>query len=238
MQHLRPQPTVLILDADSVLNRTLCQELRHHYRIIAHTRAMPKQPFPTDVIHVVAPQASDQIALWSETWGPLKHAIIGQYEHHEMGYDMTHETETLISALDLQLACFLSELQSCAQILARNDGGQIWVMTQEDSMQYYMPMSSAPIVTQARHAAAKSFAKEVLRLGVRINCATVQLLAEQAEQSAWREARDGLKAFAMKFKPVKAEAVARTLHRWLAQEDLPLAGMVLPLGIGFPENNL
>ncbi|MFC5473499.1 hypothetical protein [Paraherbaspirillum soli] len=236
---MTPSETVLILDADTILGRALCDELRSAgYRVIAHTRAEPDLPFASDVIHQIAPLASDRIADWNQAWGPLSHVMIGQREHREMGYRLEDQAEELMVALQEQLSHFLLELQSSAQVLMRNDGGQIWVITQDDSMQHYLSMPAMPIVTRARHAAVKSFAKEVLRLGVRINCATVQLLAEQAEPDAWREARDGLKAFAMKFKPIKAAAVACTLRGWLAQKDLPLAGMVVPLGVGFSENNI
>jgi hypothetical protein len=190
------------------------------------------------VTHVICPRASSQIGAWNDTWGPLNHVVFGQREHREMDYDIENEVEAFIASLEEQLTDFLMELQASAQLLVRQDGGQIWVLTQEDSMQYYLPMPAAPIVTRARQAAVKSFAKEVFRLGVRINCATVQLLAEQADPTAWRDARDGLKAFAMKFKPVKAVAAARTLHGWLAQDELPMVGLVVPLGIGFSETNI
>lgn len=236
---MAPSKAVLIIDADSALNRALCDELRDGgYHVIAHTREATELPFPKDVTHVICTHASNQIAAWSDTWGPLSHVVFGQRNQQEMDCNLEEEVEVLITSLETQLSDFLMELQSAVQLLARHSGGQIWVITQEDSMHYYMPMLTAPIVTRARHAAVKSFAKEVFRLGVFINCATVQLLAEQADPIAWRDARDGLKAFAMKFKPVKAAAVARTLGNWLAQDELPMVGLVVPLGIGFSENNI
>ncbi|CAN0601939.1 unnamed protein product, partial [Ectocarpus sp. 12 AP-2014] len=144
----------------------------------------------------------------------------------------------LASSLDFELTRFLAELQAIGKLLVRNDGGQIWVLTQEDSMSYYTSSSSSPIRTRAQHGAVKSFAKELFRFGVRLNCANVQLLAEQASQEEWDAARKGVKAFAMKFKPNSTAAIAKTLRCFLEQSDLPVAGMIVPIGIGFPETNV
>lgn len=231
--------TVLILDADSALGPALTSELLYAgYHVIAHTRVEFETTFGSGVRHVSATHASPHIADWNAAHGPIKHVVFGVCDCSEMAYDLEGEIEAFNGELENTLGDFLSELQAAAQLLARSDGGQIWVLTQEDSMQYYLRMSSAPITTRARHSAVKSVAKEVLRLGVRVNCATLQLLYEQVEPSDWREARERLKVFAMKFKPVQAAAVSRTLRAWLDQDDLPLAGMVVPLGIGFPEANI
>lgn len=133
---------------------------------------------------------------------------------------------------------FLDVLQAAGQRLARGDGGQLWVMTREDSLRDSLGLPLAAIESQARHAAAKSFAKEMLRFGVRVNCAQLQACQEDAGEDAWRAARDGLKAYAMKFRPIRAADAAQALCGFLAQPALPLAGMVVPLGIGFIENNL
>jgi hypothetical protein len=66
----------------------------------------------------------------------------------------------------------------------------------------------------------------------------VQPLAEQRPDSAWRQAREGLKAYALKFKPQRCEQVACLLQALLEQAQLPLAGVVLPVGVGFPETNV
>jgi hypothetical protein len=122
--------------------------------------------------------------------------------------------------------------------MARADGRQVWVLTQEDSMAFCMPMVAQPLVTGARHAAVKSLAREVLRFGLALNCANLQLLAEQAPAPAWREARDSLKAFSTKFQPVEAASVAQTLTAFMRQPTIPFSGLVLPFGIGVPEVNV
>lgn len=67
--------TVLILDADSVLSLALTDELAAAgYRIIAHTRAAPRTPLSSHVIHAACAEAAERISLRNEACGPLTHA--------------------------------------------------------------------------------------------------------------------------------------------------------------------
>lgn len=230
--------TVLVIDADSVLGRALCSELtKENYTVIAHVRSDRPVQFEEGVMVVSAQRAHDEIPVWNETLSPVNHIVFGQPDHHGP-ISAVGDFDALAEALEDQLTGFLSELQAAGNVLVRNTGGQIWVLTQEDSMQYYLQSPVQPIDNRARHAAVKSFAKEIFRFGVRANCANVQLLADQASPADWQAARDGLKAFAMRFKPNGAAAVARMLRHFLQQADLPVAGMVVPIGVGFAENNI
>lgn len=226
--------TVLIIDADSALSRALCQELSGaHYRVVAHVRTEGHPPFGPGITVVSAPRAHEAFAAAPDA--PINHVVFGQPRYER---DAADDFEALVASLEHGIAAFLDELQATGKLLARADGGQIWVLTPEASMNYYARFPSMPVDTRARHAAVKSFAKEMFRFRVRINCAEVQPLAEQATAEEWRRARNGLKTFAMRFQPNGAAAVARMLRHFLAQPDLPLAGMVIPVGVGFAENNI
>lgn len=231
--------TVLIADADSVLSRALCDELAAGgFNVVAHVRTADHGPFSGPVTVVTAGELHEALAGWNETVSPIDHIVFGQPPDDATPSPSEAGFEGLVSSLDAGLTGFLAELQAAGKLLARNDGGQIWVLTREDSASYYTGRPSVPIQTRARHAAVKSFAKEVFRFGVRINCADIQLLAEQATREDWQAARSGLKAFAMKFKPCRASDVAGTLRHFLEQADLPIAGMIVPIGVGFAENNI
>jgi NAD(P)-dependent dehydrogenase (short-subunit alcohol dehydrogenase family) len=231
--------TVLIADADSALGRALCDELAAAgFGVIAHIRTGGHDPFPEAVTVVTADPFAEALTGWNETVAGIDHVVFGQAPEDAAVLVGEDGFEAMVASLDAGLSGFLAELQAVGKLLARKDGGQVWVLTREDSMRYYTRQPSNPIDARARHAAVKSFAKEVFRFGVRINCANVQLLAEQASAGEWKTARDGLKAFAMKFKPVKAAAVAGTLRRFLEQDDLPITGLIVPIGIGFAENNI
>lgn len=243
--------TVLLLDADCALGRALCDALHApDYRVIAHARSAGHEPFADDVEVIVADRPEQVLATWDAPRPPLDHVVFGQprtsdaWHSRGPGPDGTavdhiaSQFDALATSLEAGLAGFLGELQAAGKVLARGNGGQIWVLTQEDSMQYCLDFQASQIESRARHAAVKSFAKEMLRFDVRINCAHVQLLREQAPSDAWQQAREGLKAFAMKFKPNRASTVAATLRGFLSQPELPIVGMIVPVGIGFTENNL
>ena len=144
----------------------------------------------------------------------------------------------ITARIDADLIRFLAEIRNASVALARRGGGKIFVLTQEDSASYYLTVPQSPIASRARIAAAKSLAKEVFRMGVEINVLDVQSFAEQAPESAWTEARADLKAYALRFHPVTAAAVARAVVGLCAMDCRCFAGMVIPVGVGFPEGNL
>ncbi len=231
--------TVLVVDADSVLARALCEELANaRSRVIAHVRSTEYAPFGTRITVMSAPTVHDVLARCAESGSRIDRVVFAASSSHGPSSDGDSDFESFISNTHEQLDQFLGELQAVGALLVRADAAQIWVLTQEDSMYYYTGSPSSPVSTRAKHAAVKSFAKELFRFGVRVNCANVQLLAEEATTDEWLRAREGLKAFAMKFKPNRADAVARTLSLLLGQADLPIAGMVIPIGTGFAEANI
>jgi len=243
---------VLVTEADSVLGRALCRELAGEgFRVLAQVADPARADLlpgpgavagagPDDgaVIPVVASAVDAAMPGWHAAHGPIDHVVLGQPDGGPAPLPGTDGHDGFIDALEAELTGFLAALQAAGRLLVHGEGGQIWAITRDDSTSHYLPDGPPPMALRARHAAVKSFGKELARFGVRVNAATVQTVAEQAGDDDWRGARQGLRAFAMKFRPVGAAAVAGTLRRYLEQPDLPLAAMVVPIGIGFPESNV
>ena len=236
---------VFVLDSNSVLGQALCTALlRAGHTVVAHTRVDPPPGVIPDLDaglmrKLSAARADALVAGWDDTRFPLRHVVFAPPS--EIAADPS-DLDALTNRLEERLTLFLAELQAAGRLLSRYTGGQIWVLTREDSMRYAMadqaPNSAAPIETRARQAAVKSFAKEMFRFGVRINCAAVQPAAEEFSPEAWQAARGGTKAFALRFRPNPVATIATALCSLLAQDALPIAGMVVPLGIGFAEQNI
>jgi hypothetical protein len=232
-------PGVLVVDSNEVLTQAI------HTRLIAagadvyqHCRKQAATP-PCGAGHLIyGTRGDDIIATWDMARRPINRIVFGSLSVQRDLPDSPEEIDRLASGIETRLLSFLSELQAAGRLLARHDGGQIWVITQELSMRFCMPLNACPIESRAKQAAVKSFAKEVQHLGVTVNCANVQLLAEQASSEQWRAMRECLKVYAVRFNPPKALSVARTLTEFLLHPDLPMSGLVVPIGIGLTEQNI
>lgn len=219
---------VLLVDADEPLGLTLARELRQAgHKVTTHARK------PGSLTNIHAGDLTEVLGDLVASHGGFDRVVFGlrsATEHFETAADLVRCREDLGRSL--------GELRAVAQMLSREESGQIWQLLPEDSMQYYLNVPSQPVRSRALMAAVKSLAKEVFRFGVRVNVLQIQPLAEQVPEVAWREAREGLKAYALKFKPQPSAEVARFIHGFMVQSQLPLAGMVLPVGVGFPETNI
>ncbi|WLE59391.1 hypothetical protein GIY62_01430 [Burkholderia plantarii] len=255
----------LVIDAHGAIEQALCSRLAAAgTRVLAHRReavdavaaagadgAVRFQDGGPGVTNVCAAHPAAHLAAWDASHGPFDTIVFGRPRDASAGlgggddaaaeFDSLDAFDAFAERLETRLGDFLATLQAAATLLRRGGNAQIWALTQEDSMGYYLATTPAalPVDVRARHAAVKSLGKEMLRLGVKVNAAHLQPAAEEAaDASAWSDARDGLKAFALRFKPNGAGAVANALVAWIVRDDLPVAGMVVPIGIGFPENNL
>lgn len=230
---------VIVLDSHSVLGQALCGALiRGGHSVLAHARGLSTGGKRAGAFHVHADRADTTLSHWNDPAHPIQHVVFGPPDDIAGDPD---DLDGLAARLEDHLALFLAELQAAGRMLSRQGGGQIWVLTYEDSLRHAMPalaVSAAPIATRARHAAVKSFAKEMFRFGVRINAAAIQPVGEQFPPEAWQAARAGTKAYAIRFQPNPAAAVANVLCGFLALEDLPFVGMVVPIGIGVTEQNI
>lgn len=213
-----PVMRVLIHHGDATLAKALTADLLQAGHLVFHEQ-MPSGQEPDHVV----------IASPDPGW-------VDQLD----GGAVDSELARMIDEAEAMLHDFLGTLQSAGRRLMRREGGQIWVLTHEGSMRYYMPehLPGGETLSRAKQAAVKSMAKELLRFGIRVNCANVQTLTEHHSSDDWRAGRKGLKAYAMRFVANPASAVASTLHAFMLQPYLPFSGVVLPVGIGLQENNL
>ncbi|WP_232458036.1 hypothetical protein [Burkholderia ubonensis] len=240
---------VLVIDAHGPVERALCASLAEAgLRVVAHVvdEADDGAADWPDAPGVQGVRAADPAAAldgWNDAYGPFDRIVFGQPRDARAGTGAPEVDpfDALAEGVETRLDAFLATLQAASALaLRRGDGAQIWALTQDDSVGYYLDTApgALPIDVRARHAALKSLGKEMLRFGVRVNVAHLQPVAEAAAPDAWHAARDGLKAFALRFRPSPAAWVAAALTAWIARDDLPLAGMVVPIGIGFAENNV
>jgi len=214
-----------LVDADDPLGEALSQELRRAgHRVTTHSRELDGR---TDLHAQDLCVVLDSMVCAGDTFDRVVFGMKGDVERFDTPDD--------IDCLQVSLSLVLGELQAVVRLLARHENGQVWVLLPEDSMHHYAEVACQPVRTRALIAALKSMAKEVFRLGVRVNALHIQTLAEQLPDAAWRNAQAGLKAYALKFKPRSSVDAARFIHGLLAQPRLPLAGLVLPVGVGFPE---
>ena len=234
---------VLLLDSGGVLARALAVQLTsagadvycHSRERSAETlRHLDGDDFENPVC---GERADDILATWDMAQRPIQGIVFGALPIEQASMDSLDDIDALAIRVENGLLRFLSELQAAGRLLVRH-GGQIWVMTSDLGMRFCMPLDACCIETRAKQAAVKSFAKEVSHMGVAVNCASIQLLAEQAPPQQWRAQRDRLKIHAVRFHPPGAQAVARTLAGFLLQKDLPMSGVVVPIGIGMAEPNV
>lgn len=222
------EKNILILDADHHLCQALAVELHdagHH--VFKHARQYAQG------IDIVGEAVANSLPQWNEQYGPFNRIVFGLR-------DVTESVDSIAAILSVEqaLSTMLGEIKACAQLLSRRDDSQLWILLQEDSMRYYLPIASQPIRSRALTAAIKSLAKEIFSLGVRINALQVQPLVEQFDATTWKSVKENLKAYALKFKPQTSASVAKLIRALLEVPQIPLAGMVIPIGIGFPESNL
>lgn len=232
---------VLILDADNALGNSMANNFATAgHEVFLHARTGWQQNAPLSGIELVeAADPVEQFAEWFELRGSPHCVVFNLKAKDELGLLANDgDIEGLINQLSGDLLAFLREIQAFAMLLARAGQGLIWVLVQEDSAGYYVPIPVASAASRARIAAVKSLAKEVARLGVKINAISVQAYREQLELPVWSAAHDGLKAYALKFKPIDANSIADAVRRLSESSNLPIVGMVLPIGIGMPEFNI
>lgn len=175
---------------------------------------------------------------WDMSTAPIDRIVFGPVAIEHDLPRTTDAIDRLALAHETALLSFLMQLQAAGRLLARHRGGQIWVMTLDQSARYLVPMSTSPIDTMARRAAVKSFAREIRRMDVLVNCLEIQPEFDRIPNDQWRTPRNRTNVYASRFRKSATSSAADFLCGLLAQADLPMSGLVVPVGIGLTEQSI
>jgi len=231
---------VWIIDGDNALGHSLASNFAGaNHQVVMHSRTSWQQAPQAGVELLELASPAGQFSSWFEQRGTPDCVIFNLAAKDEL--ELLRDdgnVEMLAHQLSSDLPNFLRETQTISMLLARAGQGKIWVLVQEDSVGYYVPIPVASVASRARISAVKSLAKEVARLRVTINAVSVQAYREQVGPAVWRAAHEGLKAYALKFKPINTTAIAESLRLLSEVPNLPIVGMVVPLAVGGPDFNI
>jgi len=135
-------------------------------------------------------------------------------------------------ALEQRLKEMLKALKYGAQHMARADGGRIWVLCYDHSVSFSVAAPSNPITNYAAMAAVQCVAKEVAHFDVTVNLFMIHPPSDTVAPPLWRQARDSLHVYRLKYKPQSASQVSELLHMYAGIEHLSTTGGVIPVGSG------
>lgn len=225
-----PVNSTLLLDADNPLGMELTRQLRQNgHEVIAHARHR-NHHYSVDLVSESASTEFESLLKRGRNFDRIVFFPRSEPERLDAFEDIARIQE----AIDGSLA----ELKSAAQALIRCEESQIWIILPEESMQYYLPQPARPIHSRAMIAAAKSLAKEIFPFGVKLNVLQIQPYFEQFDAATWKASKEKLKAYALKFRPPQCADIARLAKSLLTTPALPMSGLVIPVGIGYPEMNV
>jgi hypothetical protein len=221
---------ILIVDSDNYLGQTLAEKFRSSgHAVTTHSR-QENNSYP---VNFTSKCIANEIEKLSEQGNNFNRVIFGLKNYSE-----SFETiEDIVRTQD-EIDTMLMDLKSVSQSLIRSEQSQIWVLLPEDSMTYYLPISSQPVRSRALMAAVKSLAKEIFPFDVKLNALQIQPVFEQLDNSIWKDAKANLKAYAIKFKPQKCVDIANMINSLISISVLPMAGLIIPVGVGYPEMNI
>lgn len=141
-------------------------------------------------------------------------------------------------ALEHRLKALLKALKYGAQHMARADGGRIWVLCYDHSVSFSVTAPSNPVTNYAAIAAVQCVAKEVAHLDVKVNLFMIHPPVETVEAREWRQARDSLHVYRLKYKPQSADQVSELLQMYAGLTHLSTTGGVIPVGSGIAVCNI
>jgi hypothetical protein len=231
----------LIIDSDNLLGRSIIEQLlQDGCTVIGHTRTIYSeyQSANPKFHHVHASNISQSLADWELTYGSFTGVVFNALDDNEDELFDVEQIDVFANYLESSLNTYLSELQAVSGNLIRGEGGQVWVLTYDDSFQYYVSVPCSPVASRARISAVKTVAKEVARFSVKVNAAVIQAPLEVLPIQKWKEAKQRLKTLSAKYKPMPADSIASLFSGLLQNSNLPLIGLTINVGTGVIENNI
>lgn len=129
---------------------------------------------------------------------------------------------------------FLRVCRAVTQAMMPQKDGQVLFLGIDDVAARLIGLPETPMGNQFRISALKSLAKEYGRMGIRYNAVISQPSRESVLPEIWRDRREALKVYTMRFSPVATAEYAAFCWSLLAN-DVPVNGGVLCLGKGVME---
>jgi len=205
-------------------------------RFAAHGGAVQSLPLSAGV------DGGNELKLHFEAFAASGAHYANIYVNLTEGFDEAAEFEAdagiARSALERRLKDMLKALKYGAQHMARGDGGRIWVLCYDHSVSFSVPAPSNPVTNYAAMAAVQCVAKEVAHFNVKINLFMIHPPRESAEPAQWRQARDSLHVYGLKYKPQPVDHVSELLHMYAGLAHLSTTGGVIPVGNGIAVCNI
>jgi len=152
--------------------------------------------------------------------------------------DFNQDPATAINEVEKRLQEILKTLKYGSQHLTRSDGGRIWVLLYDHSVNMSVDAPCNPIINNAVIAAVQSIAKEVARFDVTVNTFFIHPPKESLPASMWRQAKQSLKVYNMKYKPQSVEHISEMLHLYSEAKHFGTTGGVIPIGTGIAICNI
>ena len=132
-----------------------------------------------------------------------------------------------------RISGLLRALKYGAQHMARSvDGGRIWVLCFDHSVSMSVTSPSNPVTNYAAMAAVQCVAKEIMHFDVKVNLFLIHPPRESIDSSEWRQAKNDLHVYGLRYKPQLVDHMSETLHMYSELKHLTTTGALIPLGSG------
>lgn len=129
---------------------------------------------------------------------------------------------------------FLADCRAATQTMMTAKAGQVLFLGIDDVAARIVGLPETPIGNQLRVSALKSLAKEYGRMGVKFNAVISQPSKETVTPAVWKEQRNALKVYTMRFAPTETAEYAAFCANMLAGQ-VPVNGGIICLGKGVME---
>jgi hypothetical protein len=129
---------------------------------------------------------------------------------------------------------FLSDCRLATQVMMTAKAGHLLFLGIDDVAARLVGLPESPMANQLRVSALKSLAKECGRMGIKYNAILSQPSKETVGPKVWRNQRDRLKVYTMRFSPNETSEYAEFCAQ-AVQGSLPMNGGLLCLGKGVME---
>lgn len=143
-------------------------------------------------------------------------------------------TDNLSKDIHKDAMDFLSNCSAITQAMMVQKAGVVLFLGIDDVSAGFVGLPQSPIANQLRVSALRSLAKEYGRMGISYNAILTQPAKESVEPQVWRDKRNQLKVYTMRFSPHQLDEYANFCARALTH-PMPVNGGLISLGKGVME---